>query len=393
MRTKGMIFIAVIMIFWISNSYQQSNQSEKILSLPEPPGADFVSLFNGKDFTGWNIEPDSGAWYVKGGEIHCKGYPTIPYLIITIKEYENFDFYAEFKVSKGCNSGIFFHVPLSGRESRLGFEAQILDDAGKKPNKNSTGSIYDVIAPSLNAMKPAGDWNQYRVKFEWPNCRIWLNGQLVQDVDFSGHPKLKYRLRKGFIGLSNHGHIVHYRNLWIKELPGREEWQILFNRKDLTGWTTIGNANWHVKEGMIVATKGEGYLVTNEEFENFHFQAFVENDTLQLRGGCFYYRWVSENDPGYAAEFYDFPQAIKCTAKYGLYIPAKVTPPWRYPWLLYQIISADRESEIRTNGDITSKNTLLGKVRPGKIAIYHSSKDGVLRIQEVKIKKLEGKVI
>jgi len=377
-----------------TKSYIQSLQK---LPLFKSPGPEYVALFNGKDFTGWNIEPDSGAWYIENGEIHCTGHPSVPYLIRTVEEYENFDFFAEFKVSENCNSGIFFHVPLSGRESRLGFEVQILDDPGKSPNKNSTGSIYDVLPPRTNAMKPAGEWNQYRIRFEWPYCKIWLNGILIQDVDFSLNPNLKYRLRRGEIGLSNHGHVVHFRNLWIKKLSDREKWQVLFNGKDLKAWQTIGEADWHVEDGTLVATKGEGYLVTDEEFIDFHFQAYVENVEHQSRGGCFYYRWKGLNDPGYPTDFYDYFAAVAYEKEYGGTTPAGVTPAWqpspRYPWLLYQIISTDRESEVRTNGIITSKNQLLGKVRPGRIAIYHSPGDGVLRIQQIRIKKLEGQGI
>jgi len=58
----------------------------------------FVPLFNGRDFTGWDITPDMGAWTVENGEIRCKGKPGTPYLIRTVREYENFEFTAEFNV-------------------------------------------------------------------------------------------------------------------------------------------------------------------------------------------------------------------------------------------------------------------------------------------------------
>ncbi len=386
----GMFMLALALLFGIFNISCQKRA--EVQSLSEPPGPDFVSLFNGKDLTGWHIEPDSGAWVVRDGVLHCKGKPRGGYLLLTDKEYENFDFYAEFKISKGGNSGIFFHAPIAGagRESRLGFEVQIIDDAGKEPNKNSTGSIYDQVAPKKNAMRPAGEWNQYRVLFDWPNCKVWLNGELVQDVDFSRHRILRYRLRRGYIGLSNHGDEVDYRNLWIKELPDKENARILFNGKDLSGWEKIGNADWHVKDGMIVATRGEGYLVTKDEFDAYHFMAYVENNTSQSRGGCFYYRWKSVVDPGYSAEFFDFPKAEKIMAKYKEERPrGQVAPLWHYKWIPYQIISGDRESQVRTSGYITSNNLLLNKVRPGKIAIYHSPIDGVLRIKLVKLTEME----
>ena len=396
LRKKSIIVIVVILTLatvFLANSCDRIEKSISVLDLAVSPGPDHYSLFNGRDFTGWNIggvEPDESAWYAEGGEIHCKGIQRSPYLILTEKDYENFDFYAEFKVSKGCNSGIFFHVPLAGRQSRLGFEAQILDDHGKSPDKNSTGAIYDVVPPFVNAIKRAGKWNQYRVLFDWPVCKIWLNGYLVQDTDFSVNPNLKYRLRRGPIGLSNHGYRVDYRNLWIKELPDKDTGAAIFNGKDLTGWTLAGDADWHVENGMIISTSGEGYLVTEQEYENVYFHAYVENDTLQTYNARFYYRWKSAGDPGYEAAFYDFKDAVKYTARYCDDIPGNIILPMRSSWFLYRIISADRESMIYLNEHIVSDNRLLGKTPRGKIAIYRTSGDGVIRVKELKLRRLEG---
>ena len=364
-------------------------------ALSEPPGTDYYALFNGRDFTGWDIgdaEPGEGAWIVVDGVIHCKGKPFKPYLILTEKDYENFDFYAEFKIVKGCNSGIFYYVPLAGRESRLGFETQILDDHGEIPNKNSSGSIYDVVPPLENAMKPAGKWNQYHVVFDWPNCKIWLNGKLVQDIDFYANPLLKYRLRRGPIGLSNHGHEVDFRNLWIKELPDKDAGETVFNGEDLTGWTSIGDADWHVEDGMITSTKGEGYLITDHEFEDIYFHAYVDNDTLRSRDACLYYRWKSVYDPGYPVHFYDFKEAAKYAAKYGKKIPSPKSfiIPIRSSWLLFRIISNDSESDVYLNEHLISHNTLLRKSPLGKIAIYRTPGDGVIRIKNLKFRNLEG---
>jgi len=384
------LFLVISVLAFTMTINYCNERSIPVLNLEKAPGTEFYTLFNGTDFRGWNITPDKGAWCVKDGMIRCKGKPREPYLIRTEREYENFDFYADFRISKECNSGIFFHIPLAGRESRLGFEAQILDDNGKKPDKTSSGSIYDVVPPFENAMKPAGEWNQYRIFFDWPKCEIWLNGNLIQDTDFSVQPVLKYRLRRGPIALSNHGYPVEYKNLWIKELPDKERWISLFNGKDLTGWTSVGDADWHVENGLITATRGEGYLVTDQEFKSFEFQAYVDNDTLLTRDGCIYYRWENVTDPGYEVAFFDYQKALKYTRQYKDKIPETVVPPWKYSWILYHIISTDRESEIRTNGDISSKNRLLGKARPGKIAFYHSPTDSIIRIQQIRIKKLEG---
>ena len=50
-------------------------------------------------------------------------------------------------------------------------------------------------------------------------------------------------------------------------------WQLLFNGKDLTGWTTIGKENWVVQGGVIHGegvTDAYGYLATNQTYSNFH---------------------------------------------------------------------------------------------------------------------------
>lgn len=358
----------------------------------EVPGPGFYSLFNGKDMSGWilGVEVEESSWSVVDGVIHCKGGPQNPYLITTEKEYENFEFYAEFKVSKGCNSGIFYHIPEAGRQSFLGFETQILDDHGKTPDKNSTGSIYDVVPPLENAMKKAGKWNQYHVIFDWPSCKVWLNGVLVQDTDFEAYPRLKYRMRRGPLGLSNHGHEVDYRNLWIKELPDTDTGRDIFNGTDLAGWTAVGDADWHVGDGVLVSTRGEGYLVTDKEYDNLYFHAYVDSDTLKTRDACFYYRWTSEDNPGYRADMYDYLNAVKDAKQYGDDIPADLVRPIKSNWFLYRIISGDRKSQVYLNEFLVSDNKMLLKPPRGKIAIYRGVNDGVIKIKGLTLRPLEG---
>jgi hypothetical protein len=385
-----MVFVSAVLLILAAVSCSPYKQEIPVLDLAESPGADFMPLFNGSDFTGWDIGREDGAWSVENGIIHCKGEPADPYLILTENEYENFEFYAEFKVSKGCNTGIFYHVPLAGRQSRLGFETQILDDHGVLTDKNSTGSIYDVVPPLINAVKRAGKWNQYRVLFDWPVCKVWLNGYLVQDVNFEENPALKYRLRDGYLGLSNHGHAADYRNLWIKPLPDSDTGANIFNGDNLEGWTIVGDADWHVEDGIIVSTKGDGYLVTEKEYDNVYFHAYAQSDTLQDYYARIYYRWTGAGSPGYSAGLYDFADAVKYTEQYGDEVPPDVIRPDKSNWFLYRIVSADRRSNIYLNEHLTSDNKLLGKPPRGKIAIYRADGDGVIRLKRLCLRPLDG---
>ena len=56
------------------------------------------------------------------------------------------------------------------------------------------------------------------------------------------------------------------------KLPG-EDWVRLFNGKDLSGWTKIGNEKWDVEDATIhgrAVTKAYGYLKTEKNYRDFH---------------------------------------------------------------------------------------------------------------------------
>jgi hypothetical protein len=58
-----------------------------------------------------------------------------------------------------------------------------------------------------------------------------------------------------------------------KPKPPGEDWLPLFNGKDLTGWTKIGNEKWEVENGTIhglAITKAYGYLRTEKNYKDFH---------------------------------------------------------------------------------------------------------------------------
>jgi len=335
---------------------------------------DFIPLFNGKDFTGWNIEPDLGAWHVEEGLIICKGVPKDPYLILTNREYENFELYADFRMSQNCNSGILFSQLDRGwaRESYVGFEIQISDDAGKEiKGTSSCGSVYNALLPLSNPVKPFGQWNRYYIIMDWPILRVWLNGQVIQDVNLEEHDETRFKLRKGFIGLQNHGKYVEYKNVCIKELPPKEKVTELFNGKDFLGWEKLGNANWSVNNGEIISTGGDGWLISEKEFENYEFRIFAGKFENGGTSGV-YYNWNGEKDPGFKTEFLDWGPGNKIDKKY----------------LLTQIINSGTISYIRNNGNLIQSNSFHNTIKKGRIAIYHSKNDGVVKIPKISIKDL-----
>jgi hypothetical protein len=341
--------------------------------------AGFATLFNGKDFTGWDIQPDKGAWKVENGVIHCYGKPNDPYFIISEKKYENFELYLDFRMSPKCNSGLTIHLIERdhGRESRMGMEIQVSDDAGSAPSVHSCAAIYDVVPPLFSAVKPAKHWNTYHIIMDWPVLMIELNGQVVQNENMEKNPRLKYRLRNGHIGLQNHGKEVEYRNIYIKELPSKEpQWTDLFNGKDVKNWEVAGNAEWKVENGEITASGGSGYLISKEVFDpGYELQVSAAKDEKGGGNSGIFYNWENETDRGYKTEFYDETSTVKL--KY-----------MDYSFMPTQIINLGGESTVILNGIEVQRNTYQISPQAGKIAIYHSAKDGKIKIDKIRMKRI-----
>ncbi|MCK5000993.1 MAG: DUF1080 domain-containing protein, partial [Anaerohalosphaera sp.] len=194
---------------------------------------EFVSIFNGRDHTGWvgNIE----GYPVEGGALVCRKGGNI----YTEKEYENFVLKFDFLLTEGANNGLGIRAPLQGNAAYLGMELQVLDNTADKYKNLKEyqfhGSIYCVYASKKGCLKPVGQWNHQEVIAYRSKIKIILNGkQIVPDpddkiyidyVDISviepkdgiAHPGLKNK--KGHIGFLGHGSRVDFKNIMIKELP------------------------------------------------------------------------------------------------------------------------------------------------------------------------------
>ncbi len=177
----------------------------------------FISLFDGKTLNGWIIlGGNKDGFAVKNGNIEWieRGGGALQ----TCKRYDDFILRIEYKIANNGNSGIHVRAPRSNRASKIGFELQFLGDHGRPASKSSTGSIYSVVAPTMNPSKPAGEWNEVELVCDGPHVQVTMNGHKIQDINFDDYEELKYRLRDGFLRLTDHGHYVAYRNIRIKEL-------------------------------------------------------------------------------------------------------------------------------------------------------------------------------
>jgi len=177
----------------------------------------FVSLFDGKTLDGWwflgantkgfAVENGAIVWKAEGGRA-----------LYTRDRYDNFILRLEWKINKGGNSGIYLRAPRAGRQSKIGMEFQLQGDAGQPVTNQTSGAIYDVVAPRVNATKSPGEWNTVEILLDGGRFRAVMNDQVVQETDLEQNDELRMRLRRGFIGLQDHGSFVAFRNIRIKRL-------------------------------------------------------------------------------------------------------------------------------------------------------------------------------
>ncbi|HET7361143.1 MAG TPA: DUF1080 domain-containing protein, partial [Salinimicrobium sp.] len=151
--------------------------------------------------------------------------------LYTKKEYDDFIFRFEFKLTPGANNGLGIRAPLEGDAAYKGIELQILDNTAEiyenLEEYQYHGSIYGIAPAKRGFLKPVGEWNYQEVIVDGPNIKVNLNGTTILDADISeaikngtldgkDHPGLKRE--KGHIGFLGHGSEVWFRNIRIKEL-------------------------------------------------------------------------------------------------------------------------------------------------------------------------------
>jgi len=196
-------------------------------------------LFDGKTTTGWHtyLKTGAGAWNVVDGALQLDPKAEQQGDLVTDGEYENYELTLEWNISKEGNSGVIFGVhedPKFKETYVTGIEMQVLDNKDASDNKKANhlaGSLYDMKAPSKDVAKPAGEWNKVKLRKKDGHLTFWLNGTKIVDTqmgseewktmianskfktwtDFAAYPK-------GHIALQDHGHVVAFRDISIKQL-------------------------------------------------------------------------------------------------------------------------------------------------------------------------------
>jgi Domain of Unknown Function (DUF1080) len=191
---------------------------------------EFKVIFDGTSGTGWilcdkkplpkdNVQAD-------GLNPHGTG----SYLVVHDTRVGDFVLEFDYKLSKGCNSGVFLRTSDLKDPVNTGIEVALDDTTGN--GLHDPGALYDLVAPSENAQKPAGEWNHMTITAFGPKITIVLNGKEVATInldewnepgkrpDGTSHKFRGVAIGKlpriGYIGFQDHGSDCWFKNVKIK---------------------------------------------------------------------------------------------------------------------------------------------------------------------------------
>jgi len=195
--------------------------------------AGWTLLFDGRTTEGWRgfkaPAPDPG-WHVKDGALSPD--PKTSKDIMTKEMFGDFELAFDWKIAAKGNSGLMYRVTEDGEQTYWsGPEYQVLDNSRGEPPLQRAGALYDLYAPSQDATRPVGEFNQGRIVVRRGHVEHWLNGVKVVEYELgSADFKAKVAASKfkawpmfgvapqGHIALQNHGDEVAFRNIKIRRL-------------------------------------------------------------------------------------------------------------------------------------------------------------------------------
>ena len=296
---RGMIMKTIEVMKGQDSDYQREALRKHLEEMDPGPG--FISLFNGKDLTGWkglvadpvkrakmdaatlhteqvksNKLRDSG-WSVKDGLLIFNGHGNN---LATDKQYGDFEMFVDWKITKDGDAGIY----LRGSP-----QVQIWDTSRTSSGAQvGSGGLYNnqknPAKPLVVADNAVGEWNNFHIIMRGDRVTVYLNGQLVTDnVVMENYWDRSIPIYpKEQIELQAHGTYVAYRNIYLKELQPatayklpeqevKEGFTVLFDGTNLDNW--IGNKiDYQVDNGELLVKPqpgSHGNLYSKDEFSDF----------------------------------------------------------------------------------------------------------------------------
>jgi hypothetical protein len=355
----------------------------------EPEGR---PLFDGRTLRGWSIRqgPES-AFYAEDGAIVVGDSASFPAWLRYDEQFENYDFRGEFLLARGwADGGIYLNAPEYGPNTNCGLQWKIFHEKDKVES-NGMGAIYPLLAPQSISLRAASEWQDFRIQLQWPRFQAWLNGVMVQDVALDQHADLRWRLRKGYIGLASLGYPLRFRNLRVRELPGKLAWEEALTKPEHLA------ANWFVGEGNpkarmlgdVLRMDGNGHLTTKKLWQDFAMQCYIRG--MREHNGGINFRSDAKglSQRHYEIQLHSSEEAHFPTGSLYHFRRSRYPRIQHEEWFLYQMWVQGSRVVVRINGENVTDYNELSDRKPGHIELQAHRPGWWTEFRDIRIRAIE----
>ena len=232
--------------------------SSGIAAAAQSAPAGFVSLFNGRDLTGWKApEGDNGHWKVVDGVIDYDARSEAPgndKNLWTVKEYKDFVLKIDWRIKEttglynmptvlpdgthkkgpdgkdiltptaNADSGIYLRGTSKAQLNIWCWPIGSGEVYGYRMDQKMPPAVRAGVTPKVRADKPVGEWNNFEITMKGDRLTVVLNGKtVIENAQLPDIPE------QGRLALQHHGgfkdgkyspasSLVQFRNIFIKEL-------------------------------------------------------------------------------------------------------------------------------------------------------------------------------
>jgi hypothetical protein len=190
-----------------------------------PSGEGFVSLFNGKDLSGWKQRNGWATYRIEGDAVVGRTAKDSPNSFLCSEaDYSDFELRFEVQVDSALNSGVQIRsksLPEKDKGRVHGPQVEIEGSPGESGYVYGEATGRNWISPTQPVHSNVKDkeWNQFHIRAVGTRLQTWINGKLIEDItDPQSH-------LSGFIGLQVHGigkdqntYQVKWRKIEIRDL-------------------------------------------------------------------------------------------------------------------------------------------------------------------------------
>jgi hypothetical protein len=384
-----------------------------------PRGEDtFVSLFNGRDLSGWKTHPaQPGNWRVENGILIGRG-PARSHLYTVRDDYKDFHLRVEVRINEGGNSGLHFRAgygpswPAGRPQYPMGYEAQVDNTASRK---GLTGSLFvgangSPVVSINDPPAPCNQWFTQEVIACGNHIIIKVDGRTLTDyIDEARH------FSSGHIALQSQTPetVCEFRRIQIKELSSAapnaaeaprwaDRFVPLFNGRDLSGWKThpAQPGNWRVENGILIGSgPTHSHLYTKRgDYADFHLRLEMRINQGGNTGVYFrapYGPTFPANNPQWLAAY---NAKIDLNRFGGLFVDGgpgrpllrdRLLPVRTNDWITLEVIAQDNHLVINIDGvktlDFTDQDKTYSR---GHIVLQKHGGKTVAEFRKIEIREL-----